>query len=64
MHFNLRKHNYKKHFSFYLFKKDIEDLKQRLSIETDLIHLIKENNPPIINLKIPSKSKIIFFSFN
>jgi hypothetical protein len=63
MHFNLRRHNYRKHFSFYLFKKDIEDLKHRLSIETDLIHIIKEYNPPIVNLKIPSKSKIIFFSF-
>jgi hypothetical protein len=63
MHFNLKHHNYKKHFSFYLFKKNIEDLDHRLSIETDIIHIIKENNPPIINLKIPSKSKIKYFSF-
>ena len=64
LHFNLKYHNYKNHFSFYLFKKNIEDLDRRLSIETDLIHIIKENHPPIINLKIPSKSKIKYFSFN
>jgi hypothetical protein len=64
LHFNLQYHNYKNHFSFYLFKKNIEELDRRLSIETDLIHIIKENIPPIINIKIPSKSKIKYFSFN
>jgi hypothetical protein len=63
MHFNLRHHNYINHFSFYIFKKNIEDLDKRLSIETDIIHIINENNPPIINLTIPSKSKIKYFSF-
>ena len=63
MHFNLKYHNYKKHFSFYIFNKDIKDLDHRLSIETDIIHIIKENNPPIINLKIPSKVKLNIFRF-
>ena len=45
-----------------MFKKDIEDLKHRMSIEPDLIHLIKENNPPNVNLKIPSKRKLNFSS--
>ena len=62
-HFNLRNHNYKNHLQFYIFKKDVLNLEDRLSIETDIIHLIKENNPPIINQIIPSKSKIGFLSF-
>ena len=63
LHFNLKNHNYKNNLQFYVFKKNLINLEDRLSVETDLIHLIKENNPPIINLKIPSKSNIRSLSF-
>ena len=38
-HFNLKNLCFKDHFRFFIFKKVIEDLFDRLNIETQLIHL-------------------------
>ena len=51
-HFNLKDHCFKEHFRFFIFKKDIEDLYDRLNIETQLIHLFIKLDTPILNEKI------------
>ena len=62
-HFNLKGHKYIRDFQFYVFKCDIEDVKERLSVETDLIHLFKDFNPPIMNKKIPTRFGIKSLAF-
>jgi hypothetical protein len=57
-HFNLKGHSTKKHFKIAIFKSNVQDVKERLSIEIDLIHLIDGYNGPIINSLIPSQNKI------
>ena len=39
-HFNLKNHNYKRDFQFFIFKCNVYTKIDRLSIETDLIHLV------------------------
>ena len=51
-HFNLKGHNYLRDFRFYIFTDNIQDTHRRLSIETDLIHIIQMFNPPIMNKMI------------
>ena len=53
-HFNLKGHNFKRDFCFFIFKDGIDNIKERLSNETNLIHIFERFNPPIINAKIPN----------
>ena len=62
-HFNLKGHNYEKNLKFFVFKNDLKKSKNRLSVETDLIHIIETFNPPIINKIKPSIYKINTFAF-
>ena len=62
-HFNLKNHNYKRDFQFFIFKCNVYTKIDRLSIETDLIHLVNMFNPPIINKKIPSRLNIKALAF-
>jgi len=52
-HFRLKGHNLDRDFKFCIFRKDINDKKERLSIEADLIHIIGQFRS-IINQKIPN----------
>ena len=60
-HFNLKGHNYKKNFVFFIFKKDLED-QIRLNLETQIIHLFLRIKVKVLNDYIPklniSSSKI------
>ena len=62
-HFNLKGHNYKRDFRFFIFNDKIIDKFKRLSIETDLINIIQVFNPPIINKMVPSIFKIKTFAY-
>jgi hypothetical protein len=53
IHFNLKPHNFKHHFSFYVFRSDIDVLNERLNIEAFLINLFSKMNVNIINDFIP-----------
>jgi hypothetical protein len=57
-HFNLRHHKTSEHFKFVIFKENVNEFNERLSIETDLIHLINSFNSPALNALIPSNCKI------
>ena len=52
-HFNLKDHNVYSHFDFCIFDKELNDKETRLSVETDLMNIIKLFRP-IINKKVPS----------
>ena len=52
-HFNLKDHNIYSHFNFCIFDKGLDDKVTRLSVETDLMNIIKLFKP-IINKKVPS----------
>ena len=62
-HFFLKYHNYRRDFKFYVLKNNIIDKKDRLSIETDLMHIFETLNPPLINAKIPAMYKINKLAF-
>ncbi len=64
LHFNLRYHNYKDHFRFFIFKDNVKLLEDRLSIEKDLINLFIHFNPPLINSRIPSTFNIKNLAFS
>ena len=61
IHFNLQHHNYKSHFSFFVFRKDIFDLNARLNTESFLINLCKKLGVRLMNDHIPIIKD--FFSF-
>jgi hypothetical protein len=63
-HFNLKNHDYKKHFSFIVFRHNIENRIDRLSIEADLINIILKINNKILNEYIPTIYKIESLAFN
>ena len=52
-HFNLKGHNIYSHFKFCIFDKGLNDKETRLSVETDLMNIVKLFKP-IINKKVPS----------
>jgi hypothetical protein len=52
LHFNLKNHNYKKNFSFYIFDSNLT-LIERLNFESFFINLFKKCNFYIINDSIP-----------
>ena len=62
-HFNLKGHNFKRDFQYFVFKDNISDKHSRLSIENDLIHIVQQFNPPIINRFIPSIHKLNTLAF-
>jgi hypothetical protein len=57
-HFNLRYHNYLKHFRFAIFKNDINSKNDRLEIENNLINLFIKFHGKVINSKLPINSTI------
>ena len=56
-HFNTKDHCVKENFRFFIFKNNIEDLSDRLNIETQLIHLFLKLDIPILNEKITDMFK-------
>ena len=48
-HFNLKGHNYKTHFSFFIFKDNIEILEDRLYIEAIILYLFENLNVKLFN---------------
>ena len=53
VHFNLKHHNFKNHFSFFVIKKDVNDLEARLNIESVLLNLCKKLGVNLMNDHIP-----------
>ena len=53
IHFNLKPHNFLHHFSFYVFRSEIEDLNERLNVEAFLINLFLKLQIEVINDFIP-----------
>jgi hypothetical protein len=54
IHFNLKPHNFLYHFSFCVFRHNVEDLNERLNIESFLINLFLKLKLKILNDFIPS----------
>jgi hypothetical protein len=52
-HFNIKGHNCKENLLFFIFKKDLED-KNRLNLETQIIHLFVSIKVKLINDFIPN----------
>ena len=50
-HFALKGHNSKDHFRILIFDTNIENKIERLSVETDLINILKNNEMNLINGK-------------
>jgi hypothetical protein len=53
IHFNLKFHNFKHHFSYFIIKTNLEDLEARLNVESFLINLCVKMNIKVINDFIP-----------
>jgi hypothetical protein len=53
IHFNSHMHNYKFHFEYFIFKKDVIFRSERHYIENDLIHIILNITEKVINSFIP-----------
>ena len=53
IHFNLKFHNFVNNFSFFVFKKDILDLNDRLNLESFLINLSNKLEVRLINEHLP-----------
>lgn len=53
IHFNLDGHNYLRDFRFFIIKKNLEDLNNRLQMEAFLINLFKRLDLKVINDHIP-----------
>jgi len=62
-HFNLKGHNYIRDFQFSIFKDNLKKKKNRLSVETDVIHIIKRFNISIINKIIPNHYNVNTLAF-
>ena len=54
-HFNKRLHNLQDHFSFIIFKENINDFNTRLRLESQLINLVRMIDSSIINKDFPVK---------
>ena len=52
-HFNLKHHDYVKHFSFFVFREKIIDLNARLNCESFLLNLCKRLDVKLMNEHIP-----------
>ena len=63
IHFNKTKHNLYNDLRYFIFKDGLFDLHQRLSTETDLIHIFEALNIKTINAMLPSLHKIKKLSF-
>ncbi len=63
IHFNKSKHNLYSDLRFLLFKDELSDLNDRLSTETDLIHILKKLNLNVLNKMLPSAHYIRKLSF-
>jgi predicted GIY-YIG superfamily endonuclease len=63
LHFNLKNHDYKKDLKFCIFNKDLKILEDRLSIETDMINIFRNNGIPLLNIKIPNQYFVNRLSF-
>ena len=61
IHFNLKYHNFKNHFSFFVLKNDIVELKERLIRESFLINLCEKLGVRLMNDHIPIIKE---YSFN
>ena len=53
IHYNLKYHNFKNHFTFFILKKDILNLDERLNRESFLINLCKKLGVKLMNDHIP-----------
>ena len=53
IHFNLKYHNFKNHFTFFIFKKDILNLDERLNRESSFINMCKKLGVKLMNDLIP-----------
>ena len=62
-HFNLKGHSAFRDFKFCIFDKNLGDREIRLSIETDIMNIIRDFNH-IINIKIPNFKFINNLSFS
>jgi hypothetical protein len=49
IHFNLKHHDYTKHFSFFVYKNEINDLTLRLNSESFLLNLCKKLDVKLMN---------------
>ena len=58
-HFNLKFHDPKNHFSFFIVQQDVSDNSNRLNIEMFFINLLKKLEVKLINDVIPE----IFYRF-
>jgi hypothetical protein len=63
-HFNLKHHDYKKHFSFFIYKTDVIDLTFRLYSESFLLNLCKNMKVRLMNDHIPIIKDFYPFNFN
>jgi len=52
-HFNLKHHEYTKHFSFFVYKNGIDNLTLRLNSESFLLNLCKKLDVKLMNEHIP-----------
>ena len=59
LHFNLKNHNYKEHFSFFVFERSLEDRELRELKEKSLIFLFKKLNMNVLNDYIPSINALL-----
>ena len=53
IHFNLKHHDYKKHFSFFVLRTDMNELNARLNCESFLLILCKRLHVKLLNEHIP-----------
>lgn len=58
IHFNLKYHIYQKHFSFFIYRNNLENLNQRLNLESFLINLFLKMKVNLINDCIPNMKTI------
>jgi hypothetical protein len=63
-HFNLKHHDNKKHFSFFIYKTDVIDLTFRLYSESFLLNLCKNMKVRLMNDHIPIIKDFYPFNFN
>ena len=63
IHFNKSKHNLYNDLKFLIFKNNLSNLNDRLSSETDLIHIFKSLNLKVINAMIPHLNYIKKLNF-
>ena len=62
-HFNLQGYDYIRHFQFSIFKDNLKKNNNRLSVESDIIYIVKNFNHSKINTIIPNHYKINTLAF-